>query len=339
MQLKTTHFRLAYSTLDKNTGIDLQGDSGVVSLREVYATARQVIPGQPEATLWAGQRYYDRHDIHINDFFWMDMSGYGTGVENVDAGFAKVSLAWIGGTTDKFSGGNDYIGDLETTDKNNFDLRLKDIETGIGRATFWLNYSNYRLSATELELTRADGWSGGAWIDSDISPDWSNRAAVQYGTGVAANFNSFSPSLRTSIDGEFPEGTRVEDQRRLRILDAMDFRLGERWSMQAVAVYQRDHDIGDGHIHARFARGLVDGLRGPLALDRRAFNETLELQLSQVLGGDPAGQLAVGRLADEDVAGPGGLLEAVVVARTDKRYRERVHQHVPVMERIVPTEP
>jgi maltoporin len=171
------------------------------------------------------------------------MSGYGTGVENVDAGFAKVSLAWIGGTTDKFSGGNDYIGDLETTDKNNFDLRLKDIETGIGRATFWLNYSNYRLSATELELTRADGWSGGAWIDSDISPDWSNRAAVQYGTGVAANFNSFSPSLRTSIDGEFPEGTRVEDQRRLRILDAMDFRLGERWSMQAVAVYQRD-DFG-----------------------------------------------------------------------------------------------
>ena len=66
---------------------------------------------------------------------------------------------------------------------------------------------------------------------------------MQYGTGVAANFNSFSPSLRTSIDGEFPEGTRVEDQRRLRILDAMDFRLGERWSMQAVAVYQRD-DFG-----------------------------------------------------------------------------------------------
>ena len=238
-----THFRLAYSTLDKNTGVDLEGDSGVVSLREVYATARNVIPGQAAATLWAGQRYYDRHDIHINDFFWMDMSGYGAGIEDFDVGFAKVSIAWIGGTTDKFSGSNDYIGDLETTDKNNFDLRFKDIDAGLGRLTAWLNYSDYRLEATEFPLARADGWSGGLWLESEIASGWSNLAAVQYGTSVAANFNSFSPSLRGSIDGAFPEGTNVEDQRRLRLLDSMDFALGERWSVQAVAVYQRD-DLG-----------------------------------------------------------------------------------------------
>ena len=238
-----THFRLAYSTLDKNTGVDLEGDSGVVALREVYATARQVVPGQPGATLWAGQRYYDRRDIHINDFFWIDMSGYGAGIENVDAGFAKVSFAWIGGTTDKFTGRNEPIGDLDATDKNNFDLRLKDMDVGIGRATLWLNYSDYRLAAREFDPVRADGWSGGFWIDSEISADWSNLAAVQYGTSVAANFNSFSPSLRGSIDGEFPENTSAEDQRRLRILDAMDVRLNDHWSIEAVAVYQRD-DLG-----------------------------------------------------------------------------------------------
>ena len=238
-----THFRLAYSTLDKNTGIDLEGDSGVVALREVYATARQVIPGQPGATLWAGQRYYDRRDIHINDFFWIDMSGYGAGIENVDAGFAEVSFAWIGGTTDKFTGRNEPIGDLDATDKNNLDLRFKDMDVGIGRATLWLNYSDYRLAEREIGLVRADGWSGGFWIDSEISDDWSNLAAVQYGTSVAANFNSFSPSLRGSIDGEFPQGTRVEDQRRLRLLDAMDVRLNDHWSLEAVAVYQHD-DLG-----------------------------------------------------------------------------------------------
>ena len=238
-----THFRLAYSTLDKNTGVALEGDSGVVSLREVYATARNVVPGQPGATLWAGQRYYDSHDIHINDFMWLDMSGYGAGIEDVDLGFAALAVAWIGGTTDKFTGRNEYIGELENTDKNNIDVRLKGIDIGIGRASLWLNYSNYRLSATELELTRADGWSGGAWLESELNPGWTNLAAVQYGTSVAANFNSFSPSLRSSIDGEFPQGTRVDDQRRLRLLDAMDFRLNDHWSLQAVAVYQRD-DLG-----------------------------------------------------------------------------------------------
>ncbi|MEE4218183.1 MAG: carbohydrate porin [Xanthomonadales bacterium] len=238
-----THFMLAYSTLEKNTGVALEGDSGAVSLREAYASVRNLDKEQPQAMFWAGQRYYRRHDIHINDFFWLDMSGFGGGFENYDAGFAKVSLAWIGGTTDKFSGRNDYIGDLEDTDKNNFDLRFNDIDLGIGKGNVWLNYSRYRFSSTEIALRDADGWSGGFWLVSDLNDDTNNTAAIQYGTSVAANFNSFSPSLRTSIEGDFPEGTIVEDQRRLRLFDVLNFRFGERWSAQAVAIYQHD-DLG-----------------------------------------------------------------------------------------------
>lgn len=238
-----THFLLAYSTLDKNTGISLEGDSGAVSLREVYATARNIFAGNPGATFWAGQRFYRRHDVHINDFWWLDMSGYGGGLENYDAGWARVSFAWIGGTTDKFTGGNDYIGDLEDTDKNNLDLRFNDIDLGIGKGNFWLNYSKYKLSATELDLVSETGWSSGFWLVSDVNEAFTNTAVIQYGTSVAANFNSFSPSLRTSIGGDIPEGTRVEDQRRFRLMDVMDFDLGDRWSMQAVAIYQHD-DLG-----------------------------------------------------------------------------------------------
>lgn len=238
-----THFMLAYSTLEKNTSIDLASDSGTVSLRQAYATARGLAPEQPDSTVWVGQRFYRRHDVLINDFWWLDMSGYGGGIEDYDAGFARVSLAWIGGTTDKFSGGNDYIGELETTDKNNLDLRLNDIDLGIGLGNIWLNYSKYRLAATELDLVDEDGWSGGFWLVSDLGERMTNTAIVQYGTGVAANFNSFSPSLRTGIGGDFPEGTRVKDQRRLRLMDVVDFAWGERWSAQAVAIYQHD-DLG-----------------------------------------------------------------------------------------------
>lgn len=238
-----THFLVAYLSPDKNTFIPLEGDSGTVSLREAYASVRNLDPEQPNATFWAGQRYYRRHDIHINDFYWLDMSGYGGGFENYDAGFAKVSIAWIGGTTDQFTGRNDYIGDLEDTDKNNFDFRLNDIDLGIGRGNVWLNYSKYRLSATELDLTSADGWSAGFWLNSEFGENTENMAIVQYGTGVAANFNSYSPSLRTGISREIPEGTDVDEQRRLRLMNVVNFDWGESWSAQAVAIYQHD-DLG-----------------------------------------------------------------------------------------------
>ena len=38
------------------------------SLREAFALARRVWAAQPTATFWAGARFYDRHDLHINDF-------------------------------------------------------------------------------------------------------------------------------------------------------------------------------------------------------------------------------------------------------------------------------
>jgi maltoporin len=234
---------LAYSTLDKNTFVVLEGEDSSSSLRQAYATAANVLESQPGATFWAGQRYYRRHDIHINDFYWLDMSGYGGGIEDIDLGFATASLAWIGGTTDNFSGRNEYIGDLETTDKNNFDLRLNDIDLGIGRGNIWLNYSRYRLDAENIELTDWKGWSGGFWLESAFGDGHMNRAVIQYGSGVAANFNSFSPSLRGSLDGEFPEGTNPEDQSRLRLMNILDYAIGDRVSLQAVAIYQHD-DLG-----------------------------------------------------------------------------------------------
>ena len=77
---------------------------------------------------------------------------------------------------------------------------------------------------------------------TDLSPDSNNMVAVQYGVGTSANFNSFSPSLRTTIDGEIPEGTDISKQSRLRIMDVLNW-TSDKWSMQGVAIYQED-DLG-----------------------------------------------------------------------------------------------
>ncbi len=49
--------------------------------------------GNPK--IWIGRRFYDRHDIHINDFFFLNtLQGFdGGGIRDMDLGFGKLALA------------------------------------------------------------------------------------------------------------------------------------------------------------------------------------------------------------------------------------------------------
>ncbi|CAA6676748.1 MULTISPECIES: carbohydrate porin [unclassified Lentimonas] len=245
-----THLMLAYSTQDKSTETESN-----TSLRQVYVTAKNVLPGQPDATVWGGQRYYRRHDVHMNDFYWLDMSGYGGGIEDYDLGFATGSIAWIGGTSDDFTGTDTIIpDDLENTDKNNFDVRLNDIDLGIGMGNLWLNYAHYKFDDGGSTNDSADGYAVGFWLENELGENSKNTAIIQYGTGVATNFNSFSPFARglSNISIEDPKDPTktivdpsydADDQSRLRIMDVIDYSFSEKLSMQAVAIYQKD-DLG-----------------------------------------------------------------------------------------------
>jgi maltoporin len=53
----------------------------------------------PEITFWAGERFY-RFDIDPMDYYWLDMSGYGAGVKNINIGSASSSSPiWVGWMT------------------------------------------------------------------------------------------------------------------------------------------------------------------------------------------------------------------------------------------------
>lgn len=71
------------------------GDDGELALRQFNVQAKGVLGFAPEATLWAGKRFYQRHDIHHLDFYYWDVSGAGAGIEGIDAGQGKLSLAWV----------------------------------------------------------------------------------------------------------------------------------------------------------------------------------------------------------------------------------------------------
>lgn len=86
------------------------------ALRQFNLQIKGLIPNDPNATIWAGKRYYQRADIHIIDSKYLNISGPGAGIEYLDVGPGELSLAWIR----KDSMGVDYR--YEDVDENdNFD--------------------------------------------------------------------------------------------------------------------------------------------------------------------------------------------------------------------------
>src|SRR5262245_36389667 len=98
------------------------------AVRESFVEAGKVLAAHPEMSFWAGQRFYRRRDVHINDFFFNDMSGYGAGFQDLKVGDKmKLNVAYLGGSVDTATGS-----DVGRLTKNIFDIRLSDIPVGTG---------------------------------------------------------------------------------------------------------------------------------------------------------------------------------------------------------------
>ncbi|MBV6539888.1 maltoporin [Ursidibacter maritimus] len=96
------------------------------ALRELNVQFKNFADSLPGATLWAGKRFYQRHDVHMNDFYYWDISGPGAGLENVDLGFGKLSLAV---TRDTEAGGAyGYLDTYEYTDPDTYQKKQKVVK-------------------------------------------------------------------------------------------------------------------------------------------------------------------------------------------------------------------
>ncbi len=61
-------------------------DDAQFGLRQLNLQIKGLIPGDPNAVIWGGKRYYQRHDLHIIDTKYWNISGSGAGVENYTLG-------------------------------------------------------------------------------------------------------------------------------------------------------------------------------------------------------------------------------------------------------------
>jgi maltoporin len=194
-------------------------------LREAFVQAGNLWPGQPAAKFWAGERYYRRQDIHINDFYSVDMSGYGAGVEDVNVGLGSMAVAVLGAASDDVSTERGRYAKL------NFDVRWYGLDVGVGTLGFWGNVAEAAGGVTPdgTEIPSSVGWAVGAkYLIEHFGGGYQNLL-IAYGSGIAQNF-------RAEIA---PPTAFQADAKRLLITDHMLLRPSRFFGVMPAIVYQR----------------------------------------------------------------------------------------------------
>ncbi|MDP8032722.1 maltoporin [Pasteurella atlantica] len=224
---------LAYKTSQK---VDWESTSP--AFREVNVQFKNFADSLPGATLWAGKRFYQRHDVHMNDFYYWDISGPGAGVENIDVGAGKLSLA----VTRNTESGGAVLG-AEKADVYNdvFDVRLAGIKTN----------ENGSLELG-VDYGRAHAKDGAKFVDGATKNGYMLTAEHTQGN-FFGGFNKFTiqyaKDAMTSWNSGHSQGSRVDNKgSMLRLIDQGVVKFSDKVETMYTLIYQKtdlDNDNGN----------------------------------------------------------------------------------------------
>ncbi|WP_045853465.1 maltoporin [Raoultella terrigena] len=222
---------VAYSVSQQN-----DWESTSPAFREANVQGKNLIDWLPGSTIWAGKRFYQRHDVHMIDFYYWDISGPGAGIENIDLGFGKLSLA---ATRSSESGGSATFADRDAlgnriydniVPNDVFDVRLAQMEINPGGTLeLGVDYGhtnvpdNYYLQPDASK----DGWMLTAEHTQSMLKGY-NKFVLQYATDAM-----------TSNGKGVPQGGSINNDGSLwRVLDHGAISLGDSWDLMYVGMYQ-----------------------------------------------------------------------------------------------------
>jgi maltoporin len=245
-----THLRLAYAVPNANNA----NYESTFSVREAYGTAAGLWVDNPTATWWAGQRFYSRIQVHMTDFWYRDMSGYGGGIADVNINDkAKVGLAWIGGSIDSLSAnGSVFVNPDGQMRKDNIDLSVTDIASLGGEFRVMLTYSRFNgdtVATAQGTTNKVESSHGGAinlFQINSYDNGLDNLLAVQYGVGAAFNFQARLALPQGFNSGNLVNGQNVatKDFQQFRVVEDVTYSANEKVSASATALYQYSY-LGD----------------------------------------------------------------------------------------------
>ena len=222
---------VAYSVSQQN-----DWESTSPAFREANVQGKNLIEALPGSTIWAGKRFYQRHDVHMIDFYYWDISGPGAGIENIDLGFGKLSLAATrsseaGGSAtfaDRDALGNRIYDNLVPNDV--FDVRLAQMQVNEGGTLeFGVDYGHTNIPDDYYLQPGAskDGWMFTAEHTQSMLKGF-NKFVLQYATD----------SMTSNGKGRAEGGSINNNGDMWRVLDHGAISLGDSWDLMYVGMYQ-----------------------------------------------------------------------------------------------------
>jgi maltoporin len=225
---------------------DVNSSSGFqTSLPEAWAEVGNVAAAQPELKFWAGNRFYRRQDIYINDFFFYNMSGGGGGVEDFESPIGKLALAWIGNGAQSGIYSSDIAIPPDPVNQAGFSkqsvvLSLYDVEMPWGKGEFGLvgALENSGLNAVGQQSSDSQGVAL-TFIHTHekfLTDDGFNKFSLQIGNGAAKTFTSGYETATTT------NGTYIIPDEpgswRFRATESFVAQPWENFSISPAVVYQ-----------------------------------------------------------------------------------------------------
>jgi maltoporin len=225
-----TEVMIEANTTNSASYANFPGDTGddQFRLREAFVQAGNVLESQPNAKFWAGERYYRRQHIDIDDFYPLDMSGYGAGVEDFNIGFGKLALGFLSGSRP------DIVTQNGNLAKSNIDLRFYDLKGPTGLWAGWFDFATSKggKDASGTVIPTSNGYAVGLRHQRLEWHGGYHALSIQYGTGAASDFS-------TSIDEPTPF---LHNSAQFLLTEQVVFQPNDRFAIMPIFIYQRTKD-------------------------------------------------------------------------------------------------
>jgi maltoporin len=217
----------SYASFNNGTGNDQ------FRLREAFVRGGNVFESQPDAKFWVGERYYRRQHIEINDFYPLDMSGYGAGFEDLNLGVGKLAVGYLAGARPDIQTANGNYA------KSSVDVRFYDVKAPGGTLAGWFDFATSKGGTTPTGdvIPTSNGYAFGIRHQRLEWHGGFHALGIQYGTGPASNFS-------TSID----DPTRfINSTARFLLNEQVLLQPNDRFAIMPIFIYQRTKDGNPTH--------------------------------------------------------------------------------------------
>jgi maltoporin len=201
--------------LQENNGQDFEGTNGdslnVASRQNFFQAGGFFGDGATfgDAKVWVGKRFYNRHDIHINDYYYWSNSGPGAGIEDIAFGQLKFALSYQQRNSDGGTGNG----------HNANQMTSKHLSARLYEIPLW---TNSKMEGELLYLfgstaNPAGGEGKGTQLfleqtQSNVFGGGFNKVALVLGEGLGANWSFVPTYVSGSETAENDWSYRIHDQ-------------------------------------------------------------------------------------------------------------------------------